>query len=107
MFRVEWVYKIWTLKPVLCLCLSNESLTTTEPLLVHGVRAGIELTELASYRILAVNFAKPEERSHWIRHFDRASELISKSEETQISTPMHLLADNSHTQASMDELIDL
>ena len=56
---------------------------------------------MASYRISAIqpfDFAKPEEWSRWIRHFERfrlASDLASKSEEVQISTFIYSMGDKA------------
>ena len=55
----------------------------------------------ASYRIPAVekfDFAKPDEWPRWIRRFERfrqASELVNKSEETQVSTLVYSLGDKA------------
>ena len=56
---------------------------------------------MASYRIPATknfDFAKPEEWPRWIRHFERfrmASDLVSKSEEAQISTLIYSMGDKA------------
>ena len=59
----------------------------------HGVRAGFVKW---SYRIQAIgnfDFAKPEEWPRWIRRFRQASDLVSKSEEVQISTLVYSMGD--------------
>lgn len=56
---------------------------------------------MASYRIQAIenfDFAKPEEWPRWIRRFERfrqASDLVSKSEEVQISTLAYSMGDKA------------
>ena len=56
---------------------------------------------MTSYRIPAIehsDFAKPEEWSWWIRHFERfrlASDLASKSEEVQVSTFIYSMGDKA------------
>ena len=82
--------------------------------IVHGVRAGIERTELmsASYRIPAVekfDFAKPEEWPRWIRRFERfrqASDVTSKSEEVQVSTLVYSLGDKAEDILASFNLTD-
>ena len=56
---------------------------------------------MASYRIPAIDqftFTKPEEWPRWIRRFERfrqASDLTSKSQETQISTLVYSMGDKA------------
>ena len=56
---------------------------------------------MASYRIQSIenfDFAKPDEWPRWIRQFERfwlASDLISKSEEAQISTLIYSMGDKA------------
>ena len=56
---------------------------------------------MASYRIPAIDqftFIKPEEWPRWIRRFERfrqASDLTSKSQETQISTLVYSMGDKA------------
>ena len=67
--------------------------------IIHGVRGGIDTSEMASYQIPALerfDFSKPAEWPRWIRHFERfrqASDLASKSEESQVNTLIFTMGD--------------
>lgn len=56
---------------------------------------------MASYRIQTIenfDFAKPDEWPRWIRRFERfrqASDLVSKSEEVQVSTLVYSMGDKA------------
>ena len=67
---------------------------------------------MASYRISAIekfDFAKPEEWPRWIRRFERfrqASDLVSNSEEIQISTLVYSMGDKAEDLLQSFDLKD-